>query len=90
MTWRNTLDYVYPTTYSLMYTKTIYKHDYEKPQDPYDLEKVNKGSLKTQKGTGKSCFVDMKKQDKRALKKMYQANVGDAFANIKREKEMDD
>lgn len=39
----------------------IYKVDYDKPTDPYDLNKVDKGKMKTTKNTGKSSLVEMKR-----------------------------
>ena len=50
---------------------SIYPSDYEKPGDPYDLDKVNRGTIKTTKGTGRSCYVSMKKQNQRDFKKLY-------------------
>ena len=69
---------------------SIYRRDFDMRKDPYDLDKVNRGTLKTTKGTGKSCFVEMKKQNDRNYKKLYQQSVGDAYANIQRENEKAD
>jgi len=60
----------------------IYKEDYDKRKDPYDLEKVNTGKLATTKNTGKSNLVALDKQEKRDITKMYRGTVGDAYANI--------
>lgn len=39
----------------------IYKEDYDKRADPYDLEKVDKGKMATTKNTGKSNLVSLDK-----------------------------
>ena len=68
----------------------IYKTDYDKPTDPYDLGKVDKGKQKTTKNSGKSALVEMKRQEKRDVTKMYKQSVGESYANIQRENEKAD
>ena len=58
--------------------------------DPYDLKKVDMGKLKTTKNTGKNILVQMNKQEKRDVTKMYKHSVGEAYANIQRENEKAD
>ena len=41
--------------------RSIYKEDYDKRKDPYDLEKINKGKLATTKNSGKSNLVALDK-----------------------------
>jgi len=69
---------------------SIYKTDRESRKDPYDLDKINLGSIKTKKNTEKGAFVEMKKQGQRNFKKMYEATVGDAYKNIQRENDRAD
>lgn len=68
----------------------IYKRDYDKPTDPYDLGKVDQGKLKTTKNSGKSALVEMKRQEKRDVTKMYKQSVGESYANIQRENDKAD
>lgn len=72
------------------YMKSIYNRDPLVPNDPYDLEKVDLGKLKTTKNSGKSAHVALKKQTDRNPVKMYQSTVGEQYANIKRENEKAD
>ena len=60
----------------------IYREDYDKRKDPYDLEKVDRGKLATTKNSGKSALVSLDRQQKRDITKMYKGTVGDAYANI--------
>ena len=60
----------------------IYKRDYDKPTDPYDMTKVDMGKKKTTKNSGKSVLVDLNRQEKRDVTKMYKQSVGEAYANI--------
>lgn len=69
---------------------SIYREDYDKRKDPYDLEKVFKGKIATTKNSGKSNLVALDKQEKRDITKMYRGTVGDAYANIQRENEKAD
>jgi hypothetical protein len=68
----------------------IYRRDFDKPTDPYDIEKVDLGKKKTTKNSGKSVLVDLNKQEKRDVTKMYKQSVGEAYANIQRENEKAD
>lgn len=68
----------------------IYKVDYDKPTDPYDLSKVDLGKIKTTKNTGRGALVEMKRQEKRDFTQMYKQSVGEAYSNIQRENEKAD
>jgi hypothetical protein len=60
----------------------IYKRDLEVPGEAYDLEKVDAGHKKTMKNTGKGALVELNRQEKRDVTKMYKQSVGEAYANI--------
>jgi hypothetical protein len=49
----------------------IYKRDYDKPTDPYDMVKVGIGKNKTTKNTGKGALLDLNRQEKRDVTRMY-------------------
>jgi hypothetical protein len=40
----------------------IYRRDWQANQDPYDLDKVDQGKIKTTKGTEKGNLISLKKQ----------------------------
>lgn len=40
---------------------SIYRRDWVATQDPYDLQKVDKGKIKTTKGSERSNLIQMKK-----------------------------
>jgi hypothetical protein len=66
--------------------KSIYTLDNACPIDPlYDALKIKKGIVQTTRGTGKSSFVDLKKQTTRNARALYSSSVGEAFANIERQ-----
>jgi hypothetical protein len=39
----------------------IYREDYDKRKDPYDLDKVDKGKIATTKNSGKTALVALDK-----------------------------
>lgn len=70
--------------------QSIYQKDWQASQNPYDFGKVEKGMIKTTKGSEKSNLLDLNKQKKRDMRQVYRGTVGEAYANIQRDNEKAD
>lgn len=72
------------------HARSIYHRDWQATQDPYDMQRVDLGKLKTTKGSEKKAQYSLSKQPGRDYRKLYQGSVGDAYDNIRRENERAD
>lgn len=60
------------------HNRSIYNINNSVDIDPlYSTEKLSKGIKNTTKGTGRSCVVDLDRQEKRNFKKLFKGTVGE-------------
>jgi len=70
--------------------QSIYRRERYASLDPYDLEKIQRGKIKTTKGSEKKASYSIEKQSKRDIAKWCASSVGDAYENNMRDKDRAD